>query len=86
MVLGIACSGFAYADTRLVMPNGGGCWMNDTGFVYGCDTPASSESTTEARNDRAASKAAAAKMEEWRKCERKKDWPGQPSNCDHLLP
>lgn len=69
----------ALADTRIRLPDGTECWMNNVGHVYGCSggpapqapAAASCKWTTE---------------KQWEGCERRKSMPGQPSNCDHLLP
>jgi hypothetical protein len=71
----ILFGGSAYADRRVEHPDGTGCWVNDGGFVYGCSGGSSKDK-----------KNAWPTKKEWKQCERLKDWPGHPSNCDHLLP
>jgi len=79
----------AYADRRLELPDGGGCWVNDVGFVYGCSGGSSSGVSNSGVSSSGGSikgKKAWSTKGEWKQCERLKDWPGHPSNCDHLLP
>jgi hypothetical protein len=71
----ILFGGSAYADQRVELPDGTGCWVNDNGFAYGC-----SGSSGKGKNNPWPTK------NDWKQCERMKDWPGHPSNCDYLLP
>lgn len=78
-VAAVLAGGSASADRLLQMPNGGTCWVNDVGHVYGCNGG-------QADNQAAQPKCRWVTEKAWQGCERRKTMPGQPSNCDHLLP
>jgi hypothetical protein len=84
IIVALLISPITFADQRIQLPNGTGCWQNDVGFVYGCD-PAPS-STNEQSSSHTDNRYKLKQMEEWKQCERKKDWVGQRSNCDSLYP
>lgn len=83
MIVALFWAASAAADTRILLPDGSGCWQNEVGFVYGCSGGARAAPAAERSPE---PKCKWLTKKEWESCERKKDWPGQPSNCDHLLP
>lgn len=80
----ILLSGIASADQRIQLPEGRGCWINNVGYAYGCD-PAPQRSSNGGSTS-SQPRCGWPTKKEWKSCERTKDMPGQPSNCDHLLP
>jgi hypothetical protein len=74
-----------YADQLLQMPDGGTCWQNNTGFVYGCSGGGTALSLEAARAARETAKArqmeaanVAVQQELLRKCLRMADQPKFP--------
>lgn len=73
----------AQADQRIQMPDGGGCWMNNVGHVYGCSGGAASGAEIQDRRTaRAIREAEASRQAKLDKCLRTADWPNQPSKRD----
>lgn len=72
------------ADQRIQLPDGRGCWQNNVGYVYGCDPQPQQSHNSGGTSSEPECRWHTEK--EWERCERLKNWPAQPSNCDHLLP
>lgn len=77
----------ALADQRIQLPDGGGCWQNSSGHVYGCSGGGSGggESAADVRDRRTARairEAEASRQAALKKCLRTADWPNQPSKDD----
>jgi len=71
----------AIADQRINLPGGGGCWVNDAGFTYGCSgtSQTSHPAATTAREAREAERLRSEKLE---KCLRTSDWPNMPGRSE----
>lgn len=72
----------AFADQRIQMPDGGGCWMNDVGHVYGCSGGAAPAAGAQDRaTARAIRETEASRQAKLQQCLRTADWPNQPGRA-----
>lgn len=80
LAIAMFCPLVALADSRIRLPDGTECWMNNVGHVYGCSGGPQAQAAPAQPSCKWVT------QKQWEGCERRKSMPGQPSNCNHLLP
>lgn len=76
LIVLLATSAAAMADNYVTLPGGGGCWVDNGGYAYGCSLPSQENpAQTAAREARNAERLRSERLE---KCLRTASWPGMP--------
>ncbi len=73
----LAVPSIALADRFVIMPDGGGCWIGDSGMAHGCSGGSEDSAADRARLQEA--KNASKRQEQYKDCLRTADWPNNPS-------
>jgi hypothetical protein len=82
LVLLLAAPATALADTFVTMPDGGGCWVNNSGVASGCvdvyGHSVGKRNREAAKAEQMRQQNEANRQEQLRQCLRTADWPKMP--------